>query len=69
MGAVRRFVHPEPGDTVASIAQRELPGTENGAQVLMSWNLHLAMRVFPVSDVPGAVLPSDLIYVEPPPSA
>jgi hypothetical protein len=59
-------VHPEPGDTLVTIAARELPGTDSGDRVLLSWNLHLAMRPFPVSDVPGAVLPSDLVYVEPP---
>lgn len=65
MGEPRRFVHPQPGDTLAALAQRELPGVADGAHQLTAWNLHLAMRTFAVG-APGEVLPSDVVYVEPP---
>ena len=67
MGEARRYVHPRPGDTLTTVAARELGGGPDGAQQLLSWNLHLAMRVFPVG-APGEVLPSDIVYVEPPPA-
>ena len=65
MGEVRRYVHPRPGDTLTSLAAREAPDLAGGADQLLAWNLHLAMRVFPVGE-PGEVLPSDIVYVEPP---
>ena len=65
MGEARRYVHPSPGDTLTSLAVRELPGAPGGADQLLAWNMHLAMRVFPVG-APGEVLPSDIVYVEPP---
>jgi hypothetical protein len=65
MGEPRRFVHPRPGDTIAAIAERELPGVAGAADQLLAWNLHLAMRTFAVG-APGEVLPSDVVYVEPP---
>ena len=63
--ATRRYVHPEPGDTLAAIAARELSGVDDGEQQLLSWNLHLAVRA-PIGP-PGSVLASDIIFVEPPP--
>ena len=60
----RRFVHPEPGDDLATIAERELPGVEGAAEQLLSWNLQLAARVGGGREV--TVLPSDLVFVEPP---
>lgn len=60
----RRFVHPEPGDDLAAIAARELPDVEGGVDQLLSWNLHLAARA--AMGRPGGVLPSDLVFVEPP---
>ncbi len=65
VGTTRRFVQPEPGDTLASIAERELPGMSDGARLLLSWNLHLATRP-PNAGGPGSVLLCDLVYVEPP---
>lgn len=65
MGEARRYVHPRPGDTLTAIAEREHLDGATGAQELLAWNMHLAMRVFPVG-VPGEVLPSDIVYVEPP---
>jgi hypothetical protein len=67
MGASRRFVFPEPGDTLIDVATRVLPGDRDGASTLLSWNLHLAMRPFPVGK-PGEVLCTDIVYVEPPPA-
>ena len=65
-GRSRRFTYPEQGDTIASIAAREVPGGSE-ADVL-SWNLHIAMRPFP-ADGPGALLCGDIVYLEPPPTA
>ena len=65
VGVHRRYINPLPGDTLTSLAARELPGVVGGDQQLLSWNMHLAMRVFPVGK-PGEVLPSDIIYLEPP---
>ena len=60
----RRFVQPQPGDDLAAIAARELPGVEDGLERLASWNLHLLAR----ATSRGAVLPSDVVFVEPPPA-
>jgi hypothetical protein len=62
--ATRRYVHPEPGDTLAAIDAREL-GTEGSEDELLSWNLHVAARA-PIGP-PGSVLASEIIFVEPPP--
>ena len=61
----RRFVHPQPGDTLETIARRELPHLppDQAAKELLSWNLHLANRL--VGEVTG-VLGSDIVYVEEP---
>lgn len=63
----RRFVSPEPGDDLTSLAARVLPQADFGADQLLSWNLHLAARA-------GAgrsfdLLPSDIVFTEPPPPA
>ena len=65
----RRFVHPREGDTLASIAKRELPDSpeEEALNTLQSWNLHVIVRPLPGLE-PGSLLGSDLIYVEPPPA-
>lgn len=60
----RRFVTPEPGDDLASIAARELPDVEGAAEQLLSWNLHLAARAGRSS----GLLPSDVVFTEPPPA-
>jgi hypothetical protein len=65
MGA-RQYVFPHPGDDLATIASRELPGVEDGAQQLLSWNLHVAARVGQRSSI--GLLPSDIVFVEPPPA-
>ncbi len=63
----RRWVSPQPGDTLASVAARELstvPAAEAVKQ-LGSWNLHLIVRPLP-GLAPGALLGSDVVYLEPP---
>ena len=57
-------MQPEAGDTIDSIAARYLPGVDDGAKQLLSWNLHLAMRAS--IGPPGSVLGSDVIFIEPP---
>jgi hypothetical protein len=65
---IRRFIHPQPGDTLEVIAQRELRAlpVERAAEELLSWNLHLANRL--VGQATG-LLASDIVYVEPPPDS
>lgn len=57
----RQFVYPQEGDTIASIAARELNGVDGAEEQLLSWNLHLAARRS------IGVLPSDVVFTEPPP--
>ena len=59
----RRYVLPEDGDDLASIAARALPGVDDGEQQLLSWNLHLAARLGSPST---GLLPSDVVFTEPP---
>jgi hypothetical protein len=61
----RRFVHPEPGDTLEVLARRHLAEVpaEQAVEQLLSWNLHLANRL--VGDYVG-VLGSDIVYIEQP---
>jgi hypothetical protein len=67
-GATRPFVFPEPGDTIGTLAARVLPDDPNGAELLLSWNLHLVLRTFPVGG-PGEVMPTDIVYLSPPPES
>jgi hypothetical protein len=67
----RRSIHPREGDTWASIAARELPDmpADAAAQLLQSCNLHVFMRRAPAKDSPrwgNPILPSDVIFLEPP---
>ena len=61
----RRYVFPDPGETIGMVAKRVLPAVADGAQLLLSWNLHLAMRPSPIG-APGELLPTDIVYVEAP---
>lgn len=45
------------------MAARVLPGVDDAAQQLLSWNLHLAARA---GGGRGTLLPSDIVFVEPP---
>jgi hypothetical protein len=60
----RRFVLPEPGDTLESIAARELPAlsAEEAMAALQSWNLHIYLMRQP----PGLLTGSDVVFVEAP---
>lgn len=60
----RRFVSPEPGDDLAAIAARVLPDLDDAAEQLRSWNLHLAARLGSSRSV--GLLPSDIVFTEPP---
>jgi hypothetical protein len=61
----RAFTFPEPGDTLESLAARVVPGATDGRSQLLAWNPHLALRA-PTMDTPGGMLPTDLVYTEPP---
>jgi hypothetical protein len=63
----RRWTSPQPGDTIASLAARELPqlAPEEAAKQVGSWNLHLLIRPLP-GLAPGQLLGSDVVYLEPP---
>ncbi|MFN8024714.1 MAG: hypothetical protein U0Q03_24505 [Acidimicrobiales bacterium] len=63
MGA-RRYVFPQPGDDLASVAARELPDVEGAEHQLLSYNLHLAARAGLGRSV--GLLPSDVVFTEPP---
>jgi hypothetical protein len=58
----RQHVFPQAGDDLATIAARELPGVDGADQQLLSWNLHLAARRT------IGLLPSDVVFTEPPPA-
>ncbi len=60
----RKFVFPLPGDTIESIAARELPDlpAEEAVQQLTSWNLH----IFLMRQPHGLVTGSDVVFVEAP---
>ena len=62
--AARRYVFPQAGDDLAIIATRELAGVEGAEQQLLSWNLHLAARAGLGRS--GGLLPSDVVFTEPP---
>ncbi len=71
LSEVRKSILPQGGDTWATIAKRELPGTAEGDAVsmLQSWNLHVFMRAAGgVGRIRGdnPILPSDVIFVEAP---
>ncbi|MEE4348877.1 MAG: hypothetical protein V2J26_01480 [Pacificimonas sp.] len=71
LATVRKSVLPQPGDDWAAIAARELPTVEEdqAVQQLQSWNLHVFMRAPAPEGSPRAgnpILPSDVIFIEPP---
>ena len=72
LARVRRSILPGQGDTWESIADRELSGLDNATSLLQSWNLHVFMR--PAAPEGSArhgnpILPSDVIFLEPPVSS
>lgn len=71
LSAVRKSILPQSGDSWASIALRELPGSAEAEAIAMlqSWNLHVFMRAAGgVGRMRGdnPILPSDVIFIEPP---
>lgn len=60
----RRFVTPEPDETVEELAARALPREplETAVDRIKSWNLH----IFAMRRPPGLMLGSDVVFVEPP---
>jgi len=63
----RRYVFPAAGEDLATIAARELPDVDGAEQQLLSWNLHLAARAGLGRAV--GLLPSDIVFTEPPPAS
>ena len=63
----RRWASPQPGDTLASVAGRELSqlAAADALKQISSWNLHLIIRPLPGLP-PGSLLGSDVVYLEPP---
>jgi hypothetical protein len=69
LSRVRKSILPHPGDTWADIAKRELPDLQPDEAVgkLQSWNLHVFMRAaMRMGNLTNPILPSDVIFVEPP---
>lgn len=71
LSPVRKSISPMAGDGWAEIARRALPGLPEAEAVgqLQSWNLHVFLRAPAPADSPRAgnpVLPSDVIFIEPP---
>lgn len=60
----RTYTFAVPGDTLQSLADRVLPGHEDGRAQLLAWNPHLTLRAATM-DAPGGLLPTDLVYIEP----
>jgi hypothetical protein len=60
----RRFILPQPGDSLAAIAARELPALDaaEAMQQLEAWNLHIFLMRRPAGLLTGC----DVVFVEPP---
>jgi len=60
----RRFVTPEPDETLEALAARALPGEPLDAamELIQGWNLH----IFAMRRPRGLMLGSDVVFVEPP---
>jgi hypothetical protein len=68
---VRKSILPSEGDTWSAIAGRELSALaeEDAVSKLQSWNLHVFMRAAAGMGRAGStnpILPSDVIFIEPP---
>jgi hypothetical protein len=71
LSPVRKSIVPQGRDCWDSIARRELPDTaqSDAVAMLQSWNLHVFMRATGgIGRMRGEnpILPSDVIFVEPP---
>jgi hypothetical protein len=60
----RRFVTPEPDETLEALATRALPSEplEAAMEQIKGWNLH----IFAMRRPRGLMLGSDVVFVEPP---
>ncbi|MGH6957645.1 MAG: hypothetical protein ACREEW_13350 [Caulobacteraceae bacterium] len=60
----RRFVTPEPDESLEALAARALPGepVEDAAARIRAWNLHIFVMRRPA----GLLLGGDVVFVEPP---
>jgi hypothetical protein len=63
----RKFISPQPGDTIESIAAREMPdlALDEAVAQLTSWNLHIFLMRSPH----GLITGSDVVFLEPPQNA
>jgi hypothetical protein len=63
--AQRRFVTPEPDETLEALAARALPAEplEDAMDLIRGWNLH----IFAMRKPRGLLLGSDVVFVEAPP--
>jgi hypothetical protein len=71
MESARKSIFPSANDSWESIAIRELAATDQEQAIshLQSWNLHVfARRVIDgeTGEMGNPILPSDVIFVEPP---
>lgn len=71
LSRVRKSILPSEGDDWSAIAKRELANMDEAEAVsgLQSWNLHVFMRAPAPEGSPRAgnpILPSDVIFIEPP---
>ena len=64
--SARSYVFAQQGDDLAAVAARVLPDVDGAERQLLSWNLHLAARAG-LGRTPG-LLPSDIVFTEPPPA-
>ena len=60
----RRFVTPEPDETLEQLAARALPAEprETAMEHIKEWNLH----IFAMRNPRGLLLGSDVVFTEPP---
>ena len=60
----RRFVTPEPEETLEALAARALPGVplDEAMDRVRGWNLH----IFAMRKPRGLLLGADVVFVEPP---
>lgn len=60
----RRFLTPEPDETLEQLAVRALPDEpcKTAAEHIKEWNLH----IFAMRNPRGLLLGSDVVFIEPP---
>jgi hypothetical protein len=67
---MRAYVFPEPGDVLSSVAARQFPDDPDAHQRLLSWNMHLVLRRSLTAETTQSkdpqLLPTDVVYLEPP---